>query len=129
MADFSVSIRGNDELIAELEAATGGALPGARQVVSKGALNVKTDWRRLWSGIKHAPHIPRSIDYDLESDTDGASAQIGPQDDPVTQGFLGAILEYGGIHNAPVPGGQPAFDAEQPRFEAAADALLRKLLP
>lgn len=101
-----------------------------RQVLFRGALNIKKDWQRRWSGIAHAPHIPRSIDYDIEGSPLAPEAQIGPNRElgPEAQGFLGAILEYGGIHNGPVPGGLPALDQELPRFERALADLSVELL-
>lgn len=125
---ISASISGDKELIADLEAAAADVASEGEKVVSKGALNVKNDWKRAWSSIKHAPHIPRSISYDISNDGAEISAVIGPEDDPVTQGYLGAILEFGGIHSGPVPGGLPAAAAEEPRFAAAVADLAEKLL-
>lgn len=92
----------------------------ARQVVSKGALNVKKDWAknaRASSG-RHAPLYPRSISYDLLSvGLDITDARIGP-DKGAPQGALGNLLEYGSAKNPPHRDGGRALDAELPRFEA-----------
>lgn len=93
-------------------------------VVSKGALNIKRDWRQRAQGIKHAPRYPLSINYDLHEFT----AEIGPEDTPENQGFLGPILEFGGAHNGPRNDGQQALDAEAPRFEKALQALIGRSL-
>jgi hypothetical protein len=94
------------------------------KVVSKGALNIKRDWRKRAQGIAHAPRYPLSINYDLHE----FSAEIGPEDSPENQGFLGPILEFGGAHNGPRNDGGQALDAEAPRFEKALHDLLGKRL-
>lgn len=126
---LTVSIVGDKELIAEFEAAITHAVPEAIALVSKGALNIKTDWRKTWTGIKHAKRIPYSISHDVEGSWKGVSAEIGPEDGAENQGFLGPIFEFGGIHSAPKPGGLPALTKEEPKLTAASEALLRKLLP
>ena len=126
---ISVSIQGEKELVAEFEDARVFTRSEAKKVVSKGALNVKTEWRRRWRGIAHAPRLPLSISYDITEAADMIVAEIGPVDGPALQGFLGAIIEFGGAHNAPHPGGLPALQAEEPRFAAACDALLREAFP
>lgn len=88
-------------------------------VVTKGALNIKTEAREL------APHGPRtrayphSITYDVNIRGASIEAEIGP-DKGLPQGPLGNILEYGTATTAPQPHLQPAFDHEVPRFEEAA---------
>jgi hypothetical protein len=57
------------------------------------------------------------------------SSEIGPVDGPALQGFLGAIIEFGGIHSGPIPGLLPSLAEEEPRFAAACDALLAKAFP
>ena len=126
---MSVEIKGDKELIAYLEHADERILPDGKRVVSKGALNIKNDWRRRWRGIAHAPRLPLSISYDLHEDEVSVWADIGPVDGPQLQGFLGPIIEYGGIHNAPQPGGLLSLQVEQPKYEAAIDALVAKLYP
>jgi hypothetical protein len=100
----------------------------ARQVVSKGALNVKRDWAknaRASSG-RHAPAYPASISYDLLSvGPDITDARIGP-DKGAPQGALGNLLEYGSVKNPPHRDGGRALDAEMPRFEAALDVVVSR---
>lgn len=124
----SVSVRGDKELVAEFDSAVRELPPKARKVVSKGSLNIKSDWRRRWHGIAHAPRIPLSISYDITEEPGEIRSEIGPVDGPELQGFLGAIIEFGGIHNAPNPGGLPALQAEEPRFAQQCEALLAELL-
>jgi hypothetical protein len=125
----TVSIKGEKELVAEFDAAIKELPPKAKKIVSKGALNVKADTRRRWRGIAHAPRLPLSVSYDLTESAGEVSAEIGPVDGPALQGFLGAIIEFGGIHSGPNPGLLPSLAAEEPKFAAQCDALLAELLP
>jgi hypothetical protein len=126
---LSVSITGDKELIAVLEAAITHAVPESIAIVTKGSQNIKTDWRRSWAGIRHAKRLPMSITYDVEGSWRGVSSEIGPEDGADNQGFLAPIIEFGGIHNAPRPGGLPALANEEPKFQAAIEAMSAKLLP
>ena len=47
-----------DKLAADLLKAPAVAIAEVRAVVSKGALNIKNDWRSAWKGLKHAPALP-----------------------------------------------------------------------
>src|SRR4051812_13870755 len=84
---------------------------GARKVVAKGALNIKTDARRRVTGHPHAPAYPNSITYDSHVTPTGGWAEIGPDKDK-RQGALGNILEFGTSKNAPIPHMLPAAEAE-----------------
>lgn len=99
-----------------------------RGVVGKGAFNVKRDWRKNARGIRHAPRYPLSINYDLDRTDDGYEAVIGPEANAANQGFLGAILEFGGAHNAPGNHGGLALEAEAPRLEQAVHEIAGKHL-
>lgn len=101
-----------------------------RQVVSKGALNIKQGWADRWKGHSSIRHLPRSINYDVTSDAGGAEAEIGP-DPAKLQGNLAHLIEfgnaeYGSVRNAPIPGGLPALAAEEPRFVKALGDLGEK---
>jgi len=102
-----------------------------RKVVSKGALNIKTEWRATWEASKrfptHIPYLVQGIGYDVDEDVWLFSAEIGVSARNRQQ-HIAHLLEYGSIHNAPIPGGQMALDAEQPRFVEAVEALGEKLL-
>lgn len=50
-----------------------------RQVVKKGALNVKTRLQAEAQGVAHAPGFPRAITFDVELDGDEIVADIGPE--------------------------------------------------
>lgn len=111
------------KLAADLGAIPAQVHPEVRQIVSKGALNIKQDWAKRWTGLSHVPHLPGSVNYDLKDSPAGVEAEIGP-DKGRRQGPLGNLLEFGSINNAPHPGGGPALAAEAPKFEKAlADVL------
>lgn len=100
----------------------------AAGVVTKAAVNVKADARRRASGIKHAPAYPYSIGFDDVTVTPiWVQTYVGPDKDK-RQGALGNILEYGTVHNAPIPHLGPAAEAEEPKFAKAMDELAAKAL-
>jgi hypothetical protein len=120
-------VTGLDEWIVQLDKAQSGALPEAEAILSKGALNIKKDWARRWSGHPHIKALPAAIGYDLYHLLGSARARIGP-DKAKRQGPLASIIEYGSANNPPMPGGAPALDAEGPKFERALEDLGAKLL-
>jgi hypothetical protein len=124
---MGVTVTGADEWEAQLDKAVEELIPEARKVVSKGALNIKEEWRRRWSGFRHAPALPYAVTYDTAEEGTRLSAEIGPDKDK-RQGALGNLLEFGSPNNAPHPAGSPALDAEQPRFEKAIENLGLQLL-
>ncbi|PRY56441.1 hypothetical protein [Glycomyces artemisiae] len=90
-------------------------------VGEKGALNIKQDWAKTWSGHPYFPALPRAVSYDRRAQGADAEWEIGPDKDR-PQGALGNIIEYGTVNNGPIPGGLPALDREVPRFvQALAD--------
>lgn len=123
---MDVTVTGLRELIADLEKAEH-IDPAVRGVVARGALNIKKDWATRWSGIAHAPALPRAITYDTTVQRDSVSAEIGPDKDR-SQGALGNIIEFGTSKNSPIPGGLPALAAEEPKFlKALADVAAKAL--
>lgn len=128
MADgIEITVTGLTELARDLAEADDVAVREVRQVVSRGALNIKQEWQRRWSGIGHAPHIPRAVTYDTRFSGDSAEAEIGP-DKGRRQGALGNILEFGTSKNAPIPGGLPALQHEEPKFVRALEDAGGKVL-
>lgn len=115
---MTVESQGLPELLGALVKAQRIALPEARKVVAKGALNIKKDWQKRWSGHPHFPALPAAISYDLDEGRDWVGAEVGP-DKGKPQGALGNLIEFGSVNNAPIPGGLPAGQAEAPRFEQA----------
>lgn len=101
----------------------------ARGIVARGAVNVKRDWRSnaRASGRKHAGRLyPNTVGYDLAAyGPDLWAATIGP-DKAGPQGPLGAILEYGSVHNPPHNDGGRALAAEMPQFVAQMELLAKR---
>ena len=126
---FRIDVSDVNRLAATIETKTQRVGADAAAVVRKGALNVKTDARRLISGLAHAPAYPYSIGYDVEGDGrfGAIAAEIGP-DKAKTQGALGNILEYGTVNNAPFAHLGPALDREAPGFEKALADLAEDIL-
>lgn len=81
-----------------------------RQVVQKGALNVKKRLQAEAQGVSHAPGFPRSITFDVELKGDEIAAEIGPE-----KGGAGslALLYLGNSKTGPrLPDPMLAADAE-----------------
>ncbi len=121
MDKIDVDAREMDELVRNLrELQKSGFMREVRQVVSKGCLHIKQDWKQRWEGHAHIPRLPRSISYDVVSRHVSVHGEIGPDKGREKfQGPLGNIIEYGTINNAPIPGGVPALELEQPKFAKA----------
>lgn len=118
------------ELAARLSRAGADAARQAEQVVTRGALNIKRDWRSnaARTAGAHARAYPASIGYDLHPlPGGGARAVIGP-DKNARQGPLGNLLEYGSVHNEPHNDGGRALVAEEGRFLAQVELLGGELL-
>jgi hypothetical protein len=125
MADISEEVM---KLAADLAAAPARLAGAVHQVVAKGALNVKNNWRGAVSGAPHLPQFPYSITYDMTYAPGVVGAEIGP-DKGKPQGPLGNIVEFGTANNAPGLQGQRALAAEDPRFTAALeDAVVKATL-
>lgn len=123
----AVDVREVHAFAVDLDAAAAVAPAEVRKVVQRGALNIKTDWRRRWTGLGHAPRLPYAVTYDTRELPGGATAEIGPDKDK-PQGALGNLIEYGSVNNAPIPGGAPALAAEGPRFERSLEDLAVRLV-
>lgn len=111
-----------DDLAHDLDGAASEAARQVRPVIARGALNVKTDWKRRWQGLSNAPALPAAITYDTRLTPTGAAAEIGPEKEK-RQGDLGNLIEYGSVNNRPHPGGRPAAEAEEPRLARALEDL------
>lgn len=81
------------------------------KVVKKGALEIKKKARStaIPGGGRHAPGAGAQINFDMIGATE---AEVGY--DKRGQGNLGAILEYGSIHNPPHNDLGRALEAEAP---------------
>ncbi len=120
---MSATHTGLDELIRDMSVLPKTFMGKVEKVASKGALNIKQDWAQRWSGHSSIRHLPRAVRYDIETKQHTVTATIGPSLEKM-QGPLGFIIEfgnteYGSLRNAPIPGGQPALDEEEPKFVRA----------
>jgi hypothetical protein len=124
--DFS----GVDSLVGDLASAQERAVKVAQTVVVRAAFAIKKDAAQRFTDQRSGEYLPgyaRSISYDVENTSSGASAEIGPESSG--QGPLGGIIEYGTARSAPLPHLNPALDAEEPKMldalAAAAAGLIR----
>jgi hypothetical protein len=97
------------------------------KVGEKGALNIKKDWARAWSGHSYIGPLSRAVSYDRRFRGSDVEWEIGP-DKGKAQGPLGNIIEFGTVKNAPIPGGLPALDREAPRTERHLAEVLGRVL-
>ncbi len=123
---------GLKELERDLDAVQRELMPEAMKVLSKGALNIKRDWADRWEGHPTIRHLPRSINYDLHERPSSGEAEIGPDLQRIQAPLAHIIefgkVEYGTLHNAPIPGGQPALDNEEPKFVRAVADLAERIV-
>lgn len=129
--NFGFNAPGLEQLFNDLNDAQVKIGPAVRAVVSRGALNVKTDARARFEAQRvgnYLPHYSRSITYDVETVGHVTTAQVGP-DTTKAQASFGPFLEYGSAKTPPLPHLNPALDAEEPNFMdhlgAAAVGVLR----
>lgn len=114
------------ELARDLRDAARGSAEVAHDVVKRGAVNIKKDWRAnaRRSAGRHGRIYPASIGFDITPrGADVAVAVIGP-DKGLPQGALGNLIEFGSVNNPPHNDGGRALRAEDPKLtQALADAL------
>jgi hypothetical protein len=123
-------VTGLEELSDDLRKAVENAIPGAKKIAGKGALNVKKEAQRIIKAASHRgylPHYPRSISYDIEARGGVISAEIGPKTEKL-QGGLGRLLELGSVNNSPIPHLDPALSLEENTFYGYMEELGEKLL-
>lgn len=116
---------GRKELGDDLERAAREAVPAAKKVAGKGALQVKKTAQGIVRAASHRnylPHYPRSISYDVEAHGTLVTAEIGPKTEKL-QGGLGRILEEGTVNNPPIPHLSPALDLEEGPFYSYMEEL------
>lgn len=114
-----------EEWIADLDKAASSVEKETGKVVFKGSMNIKSDWRRRWTGHRYAPRLGATVTFDI----DGLESEIGPDKD-IGVGALGTIYEFGvpGQNTPPQPGGLPAIATEEPKFVKALEDLGENLL-
>jgi len=129
---MGVKVTSLDELIRDLEQIDERLAAEAPKVVAKGAFNIKTTWRKVWTPVspdpaEHAPHLARGVGYETTRHGSTYHAEIGVHRlNP--QAPLAHFAEYGSLRNAPRPGGFPALVVEEPRFVEAVEDLGERLL-
>lgn len=119
-----------ETLAADLLTAATRVAREVRDVVAKGANNVKRDARanvERSAPVQNA-HAQYAINYDDPSAVGSViSSEIG-YDKDLPGGALGNILEYGSRNNSPHRDLGRALDAETPRFEEQLVAVAERLL-
>lgn len=118
------------KLKVDLDAAARTAPDEVHKVTQKGALNIKNEWRRRWSGHPKIAQAMASISYDSEQRGTQSRAEIGPERTRRRGAALANLIEfeYGSRWSAPIPGGKPALDLEEPRYIKALESLAEKSL-
>lgn len=119
------------ELSADLRKAARRAPEVAHDVVKRGAVQIKRDWRAnaKESAGQHGRLYPYSIGFDITpSGADYVEAEIGP-DKELPQGALGNLIEWGSVNNPPHNDGGRALRTEEPRFIKAMEDAVRDLVP
>lgn len=114
-------------LLHDLGEARAGVVPAVKSVVTRGALNIKTDAKANAPDPHDAKLYRSSITYDVDETGDEVTAEIGP-DKERKQGALGNLFEFGGKRGAAKPHLIPAWEAEEPKFVAQLGIVAEELL-
>jgi hypothetical protein len=122
-----VTVTGALELADDFDESAATADEKLRQVVSRGAYNIKKETQAKWAGARYAPTLSAAVSYDLDEKGGALGAEIGPDKQRSPAGPLGVFYEYGDARTAPQPALNPALDNEAPRFEQAAGDAAEKL--
>ena len=127
MPEISIDAHEVRELAADFTRVPGELSRHAIPVLSKGALNIKNQMRESFeaSGNAGFRYVGRTVTYDLTTEGNELSAEIGP-DKP--SGALANVAIFG----TPRGGGtvadpREALEAEAPRFEKALADLAEEL--
>ena len=127
MPEISIDAHEVRELAADFTRVPGELARHAIPVLSKGALNIKNQMRESFeaSGNPGFRHVGRTVSYDLTTEGNELSAEIGPTK---PEGALANVAIFG----TPRGGGtvadpREALEAEAPRFEKALADLAEEL--
>lgn len=91
-----------------------------RQVVSKGALNVKNQMRSEMRESRYFAAAADRISYTMTGNRFYSEAEIGPESGPGDPGSLAGLAYFGGsVGGGTVPDPRGALEAELPAFEGA----------
>lgn len=122
---------GLDQLAADLRGAPLRVALAARNVMERGALNVKRGMADDARGIGHLPHLPSSITYDIDVRGNEIHAEIGAdQRKPDrTQADLAHIAAFGLADQPPEWPYDAALDREAPELERYLGDAAENMLP
>ena len=127
MPEISIDAHEVRELAVDFTRVPGELARHAIPVLSKGALNIKNQMRESFeaSGNAGFRHVGRTVSYDLTTEGNEYSAEIGPTK---PEGALANVAIFG----TPRGGGtvadpREALEAEAPRFEKALADLAEEL--
>lgn len=121
MADeIRVKVDNSDlgDLLTDFAQVSDELMPDVRKITKQGAGRIKRGWAQRWEGHPEIKHLPRAINFDITEEPYAVEAEIGA-DHLKKQGVLAHLIEFGTLHSAPIPGGQPALDAEEPVYVEA----------
>lgn len=114
--------------VAELSSAPARLVPKVRQVVMRGALNIKRQRQQEFGSSPSFKGVARAESFDIVENMSGVEALIGPTKGPGEPGNLANIAIFGTSRGGgTVPDPQGALDAETPRFEQALADLIGDL--
>lgn len=102
-------------------------MPEVKKVTNRGAQHINRGWASRWQGHPDIKHLPRAIDYDITEQPHAVEAEIGA-DRRRLQGVLAHLIEFGTLTSPPIPGGQPALDAQEPRYVAELERAAMNVL-
>lgn len=120
-------ISGLTDFIADLRALPEHARGDARQVISKGALNIKQQLQAEAAGSRHFGKIARAVSYDLNDRAGSVEAVVGY--DKGSPGSLANIAIFGGSRGGgTVPDPMGALEKEAPNTAEHLLALLARHL-
>ena len=112
----------------QLDAAAGEVAPEIREVIQRGAVNIKRQLVSEMAASTHFKGAASSITYDTTIGTDGISAEIGP-DKSKGGGPLANIAYFGTPRGGgTVPDPKLALEAEVPNVEKYIGDLVDRLL-
>lgn len=128
---FDIDCSAFDEFGGDLVKAAQAIAAGIPAVVSKGALNVKSEWNGAFAASPSFKGIAGSVGYDVTVRAASVEAAIGPNKSRRRAAALANIAHFGGVNGGggTVADPQTFLDNEAPKFVSALEALIDKALP
>ena len=116
---LDVTVEGDDEVVAGLEALPGELSADLAGVVDDAGRRLRDGWRRnaRRSARRHGRYYPASITNGLYQQEGSIYADVGPEN-ALPQGRMGRGFEYGSVNQPPHYDGSLAFATERPKFIA-----------